>query len=223
MGWSLVTKVAYGRLSDPAGRNARLTARGKAFRAYVVAYADDFVILSRGYAAEALAWTKAVMTRLGLMLIEIKVSVQCGTARGRKLQGSQAPTFSLRRGRSAMLRCQSNKRRVVSLTTSTSRAATIEPDEQSAVGPTQMQSSRPALLEDIELMPQGQVFGFQPSSRLEAVAQHADKEECDCDLRSQSCSDSVAAVTPADAVFGSDRRAAIIGDSLKIGVCFLVS
>jgi hypothetical protein len=22
MGWSLVTKVAYGRLSDPAGRNA---------------------------------------------------------------------------------------------------------------------------------------------------------------------------------------------------------
>jgi hypothetical protein len=69
----------------------------------------------------------------------------------------------------------------------------------------------------------GQDFGFQPSSRLEAVAQHADKEECDCDLRSQSCSDSVAAVTPADAVFGSDRRAAIIGDSLKIGVCFLVS
>ena len=128
-----------------------------------------------------------------------------------------------RRGRSAMLRCQSNKRRVVSLTTSTSRAATIEPDEQSAVGPTQMQSARPALLEDIELMPQGQDFGFQPSSRLEAVAQHADKEECDCDLRSQSCSDSVAAVTPADAVFGSDRRAAIIGDSLKIGVCFLVS
>src|SRR6202790_5548870 len=37
----------------------RLTARGKALRAHVVAYADDFVILSRGYAAEALAWTKA--------------------------------------------------------------------------------------------------------------------------------------------------------------------
>ena len=26
-------------------------------------------------------------------------------------------------------------------------------------------------------MPQGQDFGFQPSSRLEAVAQHADKED----------------------------------------------
>ena len=37
----------------------RLTGRGEAFRAHVVAYADDFVILSRGRAAEALAWTKA--------------------------------------------------------------------------------------------------------------------------------------------------------------------
>jgi hypothetical protein len=27
------------------------------------AYVDDFVILSHGHAAEALAWTKAVMTR----------------------------------------------------------------------------------------------------------------------------------------------------------------
>jgi RNA-directed DNA polymerase len=46
----------------------RLTGRGEAFQAHVVAYADDFVILSRGYAAEALAWTKAVMTKLGLTL-----------------------------------------------------------------------------------------------------------------------------------------------------------
>src|SRR6202035_4761956 len=33
----------------------RLTGRGEAFRAHVVSYADDFVILSRGCAAEALA------------------------------------------------------------------------------------------------------------------------------------------------------------------------
>src|SRR5215510_9149727 len=32
---------------------------GEAFRAHVVSYADDFVILSRGRATEALAWTKA--------------------------------------------------------------------------------------------------------------------------------------------------------------------
>src|SRR5262249_17224907 len=50
----------------------RLTGRGEAFRARVVAYADDFVILSRGRAAEALAWTKAVMTKLGLTLNEAK-------------------------------------------------------------------------------------------------------------------------------------------------------
>ena len=43
----------------------RVCRRGEAFRAHVVNYADDFVILSRGYAAEALAWTKAAMTSSG--------------------------------------------------------------------------------------------------------------------------------------------------------------
>src|ERR1700674_1636607 len=38
--------------------------------------ADDFVILSRGHAAEALAWTKAVMTRLGLTLNEVKTKLK---------------------------------------------------------------------------------------------------------------------------------------------------
>src|SRR5215470_12295535 len=50
----------------------RLSGCGEAFRAHVVSYADDFVILSRGCAAEALAWTKAVITKLGLTLNEIK-------------------------------------------------------------------------------------------------------------------------------------------------------
>src|SRR5271169_5075409 len=54
----------------------RLTGRGEAFCAHVVAYADDFVILSRGCAAEALAWTKAVMTRLGLTINEAKTSLK---------------------------------------------------------------------------------------------------------------------------------------------------
>src|SRR3954466_6619850 len=54
----------------------RLTRRGAAFRAHVITYADDFVILSRGRAAEALAWTRAVMTKLGLMLNEAKTSVK---------------------------------------------------------------------------------------------------------------------------------------------------
>jgi RNA-directed DNA polymerase len=54
----------------------RMAGRGEAFRAHVIAYADDFVILSRGCAAEALAWTKAVMTRLGLTLNEAKTSLK---------------------------------------------------------------------------------------------------------------------------------------------------
>jgi len=54
----------------------RLTARDKAFRAHVVSYADDFVILSRGHATEALAWTKAVMARLRLSINEAKTSVK---------------------------------------------------------------------------------------------------------------------------------------------------
>src|SRR5207245_7060442 len=53
----------------------RLTGRGEAFCAQVVSYADDFVILSRGDAAEALAWTKEGMTRLGLLLNEAKTTL----------------------------------------------------------------------------------------------------------------------------------------------------
>jgi RNA-directed DNA polymerase len=54
----------------------RHTGRGDAYHAHVIAYADDFTILSRGRAAEALAWTKAVMTRLGLALNEAKTAIR---------------------------------------------------------------------------------------------------------------------------------------------------
>jgi RNA-directed DNA polymerase len=48
----------------------------RAFQAHAVNYADDFVILSRGHAAQALAWTKDVMTRIGLTLNEAKTSLK---------------------------------------------------------------------------------------------------------------------------------------------------
>lgn len=54
----------------------RITGRTEALRARVVSYADDFVILSRGRAAEALAWTRGVMARLGLALNEAKTSLK---------------------------------------------------------------------------------------------------------------------------------------------------
>jgi RNA-directed DNA polymerase len=54
----------------------RASGRGEAFGAHIVNYADDFVILSRGCAAEALAWTKATMMKLGLTLNEAKTSLK---------------------------------------------------------------------------------------------------------------------------------------------------
>lgn len=56
----------------------RMQGKGDQFRAEVVAYADDFVILSRGYAAEARAWTQTVMDRIELTLNEQKTSIRDG-------------------------------------------------------------------------------------------------------------------------------------------------
>jgi len=66
------------------------------FRAHLVNYADDFVILSRGHAAEALAWTRAVMTRLGLSINEAKTSLKDAGADGFDFLGY---TFGPRYGR----------------------------------------------------------------------------------------------------------------------------
>ncbi len=54
----------------------RITERGKAFRAEVVNYADDFVILTRGCAEEARDWTRKVITCLGLTLNETKTKLK---------------------------------------------------------------------------------------------------------------------------------------------------
>src|SRR5713101_7682050 len=54
----------------------RLQEKGKQYRAHIVAYADDFVILSRGYAEQARDWTQQVMSRIGLILNEQKTSIR---------------------------------------------------------------------------------------------------------------------------------------------------
>ena len=54
----------------------RQTKRGEQYQARVVTYADDFVILSRGKAAEALEWTRGVIARLGLTLNETKTCIR---------------------------------------------------------------------------------------------------------------------------------------------------
>ena len=54
----------------------RITERGKVFRAQVVSYADDFVILSRGRAGNALEWTREVMEKMLLSLNETKTVIR---------------------------------------------------------------------------------------------------------------------------------------------------
>jgi RNA-directed DNA polymerase len=54
----------------------RQTGRGEQFRAHIVNYADDFVILSHGKAKEALEWTRGVLERLDLTLNEKKTSLR---------------------------------------------------------------------------------------------------------------------------------------------------
>ena len=54
----------------------RASGRGEAYQARIISYADDFVILSRKSAAQALAWTRQVMTKLGLALNEAKTAVR---------------------------------------------------------------------------------------------------------------------------------------------------
>ena len=54
----------------------RQRGKGEAFCARLITYADDFVILSRGHAAEALAWTRWAMTHIGLALNETKTCIR---------------------------------------------------------------------------------------------------------------------------------------------------
>lgn len=74
--------------------------RGEQFRASIVNYADDFVILSRGKATEALEWTRSVVTRLGLTLNEKKTSIRDARRERFDFLGySFGPHFSRRTGR----------------------------------------------------------------------------------------------------------------------------
>jgi RNA-directed DNA polymerase len=50
--------------------------KGELWKAHIITYADDFVILSRGHAKEARRWTGDVMQRLELTLNEAKTSIK---------------------------------------------------------------------------------------------------------------------------------------------------
>lgn len=78
----------------------RQTGRGEQYRAAIVNYADDFVILSRGKAAEALEWTREVMEHLGLTLNEKKTSIRNARQERFNFLGySFGPHYSRKTGR----------------------------------------------------------------------------------------------------------------------------
>ena len=61
------------------------------------------------------------------------------------------------------------------------RKATVKPNKHGAISSGQIWPTWRALLQDVKLMPQHQDFRFKPLSRLEAVAQHADEKEGNCE------------------------------------------
>jgi RNA-directed DNA polymerase len=78
----------------------RQTKRGEQFRAHMVNYADDFVILSRGKAKEALEWTRGVLERLELTLNEKKTSIRNAARESFDFLGyTFGPHYSMRTGR----------------------------------------------------------------------------------------------------------------------------
>jgi len=88
----------------------RQSRRGEQYRAQIVNYADDFVILSRGNAKEALEWTRGVVERLGLTLNEKKTSVRDARREQFDFLGyTFGPHYSKRTGRKYIGHSPSNK------------------------------------------------------------------------------------------------------------------
>ncbi len=81
----------------------RQTRRGEQFQARIVNYADDFVILSRGHAEEALSWTRGVLERLELTLNEKKTSLRNANREQFDFLGyTFGPHYSMRTGKRYM-------------------------------------------------------------------------------------------------------------------------
>jgi len=81
----------------------RQTGRGAQYRAHIVNYADDFVILSRGKAAEALEWVREVLGRLKLTLNEKKTGIRNARNERFDFLGYQfGPHYSTKAGRRHM-------------------------------------------------------------------------------------------------------------------------
>jgi RNA-directed DNA polymerase len=96
----VVSPLLANRYINRMLKGFRQARRGEQFRAQIVNYADDFVILSRGKAAEALEWTRGVLERLKLTLNEKKTSIRNARQERFDFLGyTFGPHFSTRTGR----------------------------------------------------------------------------------------------------------------------------
>ncbi|MHC4216450.1 MAG: group II intron reverse transcriptase/maturase [Planctomycetota bacterium] len=93
----------------------RITGRGKAFRAEIISYADDFVILSRGCATGALKWTQEVMERLKLDLNAEKTVIRKAQEEGFDFLGYTFGTMWFRKEGTKYMSASPSKRSVARL------------------------------------------------------------------------------------------------------------
>jgi RNA-directed DNA polymerase len=78
----------------------RARGKGVQYRARLINYADDFVILSRGQAVGALGWTRWAMGKLGLTLNETKTGIRIATSESFDFLGyTFGPIWNRRDGR----------------------------------------------------------------------------------------------------------------------------
>lgn len=86
--------------------------KDREFRARLINYADDFVILSRGRAPQALAWTRWVFEKMGLTLNEEKTSVRDARRELFDFLGYSFGPFRSRKGNGGYLACHPSKKSV---------------------------------------------------------------------------------------------------------------
>jgi RNA-directed DNA polymerase len=108
----VVSPLLANRYMNRMLKGWKQTRRGGQFQARIVSYADDFVILSRGKAQEALGWARGTLTRMGLTLNEAKTSIRDACRERFDFLGyTFGPHFSRRTGRE-YIGCSPSKKSV---------------------------------------------------------------------------------------------------------------
>ncbi len=104
----------------------RMQGKEEEFRAVVDTYADDFVILSRAKAAQALPWTEQVLTRIGLTLNPAKTRWVRAKSESFDFLAISVWSAPLSQGWPLVFRCKSVKKECRAAQAESARAAEAE-------------------------------------------------------------------------------------------------